>query len=50
MKTVSNVQENAGDILADAKAINEERAEEAEAAEFEDAEFEDAEEETKEAE
>ena len=50
MKTVSNVQENAGDILADAKAINEERAEAAEAAEFEDAEFEDAEEETKEAE
>ncbi len=50
MKTVSNVQENAGDILADAKAINEERAEAAEAAEFEDAEFEDAEEETKETE
>ena len=26
MKTVNTVQENAGDILADAKAINEERA------------------------
>ncbi len=50
MKTVSNVQENAGDILADAKAINEERAEAAEAAEFEDAESEDAKEETEEAE
>lgn len=36
MKTVSTVQENAEDILADAKAINEERTDEAEAAEFED--------------
>lgn len=37
MKTVSTVQENAEDILADAKSINQARAEEAEAAEFEDA-------------
>lgn len=36
MKTVSVVQENAEDILADAKAINEERAAEAEDAEFKD--------------
>ncbi|MDD3797149.1 MAG: DUF6110 family protein [Lachnospiraceae bacterium] len=36
MKTVSAVQENAEDIYADAKNINEERAAE-EAAEFEDA-------------
>lgn len=35
MKTVNTVQENAGDILADAKAINEERAAK-EAEEFED--------------
>lgn len=34
MKTVTTVQENAEDILADAKNINEERAAEAEAAEF----------------
>ncbi len=40
MKTVTTVQENAGDILADAKQINEERAAAAEAAEFEDAETE----------
>lgn len=38
MKTVSNVQENAEDIYAEAKVINEERAAEAEAAAFEDAE------------
>ncbi len=38
MKTVNTVQENAEDILADAKNINEERAAEAEAAEFADAE------------
>lgn len=37
MKTVTTVQENAEDILADAKAINEERAAKAEAAQFEDA-------------
>ncbi|MDO4648351.1 MAG: DUF6110 family protein [Eubacteriales bacterium] len=37
MKTVNTVQENAEDIYADAKSINEERAAEAEAAEFEDA-------------
>ena len=37
MKTVSTVQENAEDILADAKDINEERVAQAEAAEFEDA-------------
>lgn len=35
MKTVNTVQKNAGDILADAKAINEERAAK-EAEEFED--------------
>lgn len=34
MKTVSTVQENAEDIYADAKAINEERAAQEEAAEF----------------
>ena len=34
MKTVSTVQENAEDIYADAKAINEERAAAEEAAEF----------------
>lgn len=38
MKTVSTVQENAEDIYAEAKVINEERAAEAEAAAFEDAE------------
>lgn len=43
MKTVTNVQENAGDILADAKQINEERVAAAEAAEFEDAETEEKE-------
>ncbi|MDD2959589.1 MAG: DUF6110 family protein [Lachnospiraceae bacterium] len=37
MKTVSAVQENAEDIYADARNINEERAAEAAAAEFEDA-------------
>ena len=37
METVSKVQEQAGDILADAKAINEARAVEAEAAVIEDA-------------
>lgn len=31
MKTATNVQENAGDILAEAKQINEDRAAEAEA-------------------
>lgn len=41
MKTVSTVQENAEDILADAKAINEERAVEEAAAEFEDVDAED---------
>ena len=40
MKTVSTVQENAEDILADAKAINEERAKSEEAAEFDDVETE----------
>ena len=43
MKTATSVQENAGDILADAKQINEERAAAAEAAEFEDAETEEKE-------
>ena len=37
MQTVNKVQEEAGDILADAKAINEARAVEAEAAVIEDA-------------
>ena len=37
METVSKVQEQAGDILADAKAINEARAVEAETAVIEDA-------------
>ena len=37
METVSKVQEQAGDILADAKAINEARAVEAEADVIEDA-------------
>ncbi|MDD2972788.1 MAG: DUF6110 family protein [Lachnospiraceae bacterium] len=36
MKTVSTVQENAEDILADAKSMNEERAAEVEEAEFDD--------------
>lgn len=36
MTTVTNVQEGAGDILADAKAINERRAAEAEAEVVED--------------
>lgn len=40
MKTVTTVQENAGDILADAKEINEERAAQAEASEFADVEAE----------
>ena len=43
MKTVTTVQENAEDILADAKQINEERAAAAEAAEFEGAETEEKE-------
>ena len=37
MDTVTTIQENAEDILADAKDINEERVAQAEAAEFEDA-------------
>jgi len=37
MQTVNRVQESAGDILADAKAINERRAAEAEAEIIEDA-------------
>lgn len=37
MTTVTNVRENAGDILADAKEINEQRAREAEAKEIADA-------------
>ena len=37
MKTAATIQENAEDILADAKDINEERVAQAEAAEFEDA-------------
>ena len=40
MKTVSTVQGNAEDILADAKTINEERAEAEEAAKFDDVETE----------
>ena len=43
METVNKVQEQAGDILADAKAINEARAAEAEAAVIEDAAAETAE-------
>jgi len=38
MKTVNTVQENAEDIYAEAKVINEERAAEAEAAAFENEE------------
>ena len=38
METVNKVQEQAGDILADAKAINEARAAKAEAEVIEDAE------------
>ena len=37
METATTLQENCGDILADAKAINEARAAEAEAAVIEDA-------------
>ena len=37
LETVNKVQEQAGDILADAKAINEARAAKAEAAVIEDA-------------
>ena len=37
MTTVTAVRENAGDILADAKAINEQRAQQAEAKEIADA-------------
>lgn len=36
MNTVSNIQENCGDIYAEAQSINEVRAEEAENAEFAD--------------
>ena len=43
MKTVSTIQENAGDIYADAKAINDERAAAEEAATVEDQAEEDAE-------
>ena len=43
MNTVSTVQENAGDIYAGAKEINEERAAKAEAEAFADAEAEAAE-------
>lgn len=52
MKTVNTVQENAEDILAEAKSINEERAAAAEAAKIADEEetVEDAAEETAEAE
>ena len=49
MKTVTTVQENAGDIYAEAKAINDEREAEKEAAAFEDADAETAAEETAEA-
>lgn len=42
MKTATNVKENTDDILADAKAINEVRAEEAAAAVVEDCGKEDA--------
>ena len=49
MKTVSKVQENAEDIYAEAKAINDEREAEKEAAAFEDADAETAAEETAEA-
>lgn len=42
MKTATTVQENAEDILADAKSINEERMIEEEAAEFDDVETEKA--------
>ncbi|MCI5640067.1 MAG: DUF6110 family protein [Lachnospiraceae bacterium] len=38
MKTVSTVQENAGDIYAGAKSVNEERAQQKEDAVFEDVE------------
>ena len=48
MQTVNKVQEEAGDILADAKAINEARAVEAEAAVIEDAAEETTEETTEE--
>lgn len=43
MKTVTTVQENAEDILADAKSINEEREAQEAAAEVEDAEAEEKE-------
>lgn len=49
MKTVTTVQENAGDIYAEAKAINDEREAEKEAAAFADADAETAAEETAEA-
>ncbi len=38
MKTVSTVQENAGDIYAEAKSVNEERAQQKEDTVFEDVE------------
>lgn len=46
MKTATNIQENAGDIYAEAKAINEEREAAAEAVEDLDIDFETEEEET----
>ncbi len=49
MKTVTTVQENAGDIYAEAKAINDEREAEKDAASYEDAEAETVAEETAEA-
>ena len=50
MKTASNIQENAEDILAEAKSINEERAAAAEAKAIEDAKEEEAKAAAKEAE
>ena len=50
MKTVNTVQENAEDILAEAKSINEERAAAAEAKAIEDAKEEEAKAAAKEAE
>lgn len=48
MKTVESVQENAEDILAEAKQVNEKRAAEEEAAVQEDAVADDADSETEE--
>ena len=42
METVTNVRENAEDIYAEAKAVNQQRAEEAAAAVVEDASEEEA--------